>query len=57
MAMLLSATEFELVPKLALCGVTLAGILAVFAVASGLFLLGRHLFERSRHWRSKSYEC
>ncbi|MEH2506696.1 hypothetical protein V1290_005507 [Bradyrhizobium sp. AZCC 1578] len=55
--MLLSATEFELVPKLALCGVTLAGILAVFAVASGLFLLGRHLFERSRHWRSKSYEC
>jgi hypothetical protein len=54
--MLLSPTEFELIPQLALCLVTLAGILAVFIVVSGIFLLGRYLFESGRHWRSKRYE-
>ncbi|MEH2611139.1 hypothetical protein V1293_003428 [Bradyrhizobium sp. AZCC 1693] len=51
--MLLSPTEFELVPQLVLCVVTLAGILVVFAVVSGIFLLGRYLFESGRHWRSR----
>jgi hypothetical protein len=53
MAMLLSPTEFELIPQFALCAVTLAGTLLLFAVVSGLFLFGRYLLESSRHWRSR----
>ena len=53
MAMPLSETELELIPQLALCLVTLAGVLVVFAVATGVFLLGRYFFESSRHWRSR----
>ena len=53
MVMLLSPTEFELIPQFALCAVTLAGTLVVFAVLSGIFLLGRSLFESSRRWRSR----
>lgn len=53
MAMLLSPTEFELVPQLTLRAVTAAGTLFVLAVVSGLILLGRSLFKSSRPWRSR----
>jgi hypothetical protein len=52
--MLLSPIEHdELIPQLALCAVTAAGILLVLAVVIGLLLLGRSLFESSRRWRSR----
>jgi hypothetical protein len=53
MAMLMSPTEFELIPQFAMCVMTLAGALAVFAAASGIVLLGRYLLQSTHRWRSK----
>lgn len=51
--MLISPTEFEVVPQLVLCATTLAGVLAVLVVTGGMVLLVRLLFRAGSSWKSK----